>query len=224
MSHHHPIAPFIDHTLLKADATIGNIQTLCAEAREHGFAAVCINPYWIPTARQALMGSDVKICTVVGFPLGATLSHAKVHETQEAIVAGADEIDVVMNIAAALEAHWNFIEHEVHSLVSTAEGKVVKVILETCYLNEEQIRLSCQACERAGASFVKTSTGFGHAGATVEHVRLMRSSVSERVHVKASAGIRDEATARAMLEAGATRLGTSSGVALVTGNCSTSSY
>jgi len=211
------IARFIDHTLLKPETTIDQIEQLCAEAREHRFASVCVNPYWIPTARRALEGSEVKICTVIGFPLGAGLSHAKVHETQEAIVAGADEIDMVQNIGAAREGHWNFLEHEIHEIVSTAKGRTVKVILETCLLDEDQIRHCCRAAERAGADFVKTSTGFSTGGATPEVVRLMRESVSPHVQVKASGGIRDIETAHAMIDAGATRLGTSSGVALVTG-------
>ncbi|MEM1156660.1 MAG: deoxyribose-phosphate aldolase [Verrucomicrobiota bacterium] len=218
------LAQYIDHTLLKPEATIDQIEILCAEAVEHQFASVCINPYWIPTAKRALAGSGVKICTVIGFPLGAGLSHAKVHETQEAVVAGADEIDMVQNIGAAREAHWNFIEHEIHEIVSTVQGRIVKVILETCLLTSEQIRHCCQAAERAGASFVKTSTGFSAGGATLEHVRLMRESVGSSVQVKASGGIRDVSTARQMIGAGATRLGTSAGVAIVTGTSSTQDY
>ncbi len=218
------LASYIDHTLLKPEATIDQIEALCAEAKEHQFASVCINPYWIPTAKRALEGSDVKVCTVVGFPLGATLSHAKVHETQEAVIAGADEIDMVQNIAAAREGHWNFIEHEIHEMVSTAEGRTVKVILETCLLDDDQIRNCCRAAERAGAHFVKTSTGFSTSGATVEHVRLMRESVSEHIGVKASGGIRDLATAQQMIDAGATRLGTSAGIAIVNGQTSNADY
>ncbi len=218
------LAQYIDHTLLKPEATIDQIQTLCAEAAEHQFASVCINPYWIPTAQRALEGSGVKVCTVIGFPLGAGLSHAKVHETQEAINAGADEIDMVQNIGAAREGHWNFIEHEIHEIVSTAAGRTVKVILETCLLNNEQIRHCCRAAERAGAHFVKTSTGFSSGGATVEHVKLMRESVSDTVQVKASGGIRDLATAQQMIDAGATRLGTSSGIAIASGTTSTADY
>lgn len=219
-----PLASYIDHTLLKPEATIDQIEALCAEAKEHQFASVCINPYWVPTAKRALGGSSVRVCTVIGFPLGAGLSHGKVHETQEAIIAGADEIDMVQNIGAAREGHWNFIEHEIHEIVSTAEGRIVKVILETCLLDEDQIRNSCRAAERAGASFVKTSTGFSTGGATIEHVRLMKESVSDHVGVKASSGIRNLESAQQMIDAGATRLGTSAGVAIVTGQESTSTY
>lgn len=218
------LAHTIDHTLLKPEATIDQIEALCAEAAEHHFASVCINPYWIPTAKKALAGSGVKVCTVVSFPLGAGLSHAKVHETQEALNAGADEIDMVQNIGAARGGHWNFIEHEIHEIVSTAQGKLVKVILETCLLDENQIRNCCKAAERAGAHFVKTSTGFSTGGATIEVVRLMKSSVSANVQVKASGGIRDLDTAQQMLDAGATRLGTSSGVAIIKGQESGAGY
>jgi deoxyribose-phosphate aldolase len=218
------LASTIDHTLLKPEATIDQIELLCAEAREHQFASVCINPYWVPTAKRSLAGSDVKICTVVGFPLGAGLSHGKVHETQEAITAGADEIDMVQNIGAACESHWNFIEHEIHEIVSTAGGRTVKVILETCLLDDDQIRNACRAAERAGAHFVKTSTGFSTGGATVEHVRLMRENVSDHIGVKASGGIRDLATAQQMIDAGATRLGTSAGVAIVQGGTPQAAY
>jgi len=220
-----PVSPsVIDHTLLRPDATVDQIQKLCDEARRYKFATVCINPYWIPTAKKALEGSETKICTVISFPLGAGLSHAKVHETQEAIVAGADEIDMVQNIAAALEGHWNFLEHEIHEIVSTAAGRTVKVILETCLLNQEQIRQSCLAAERAGAHFVKTSTGFSTAGATLDAVRLMRETVGPQMQVKASGGIRDAVTAHAMMEAGATRIGTSSGVSLVSGHSGSGTY
>ncbi|MEM6821628.1 MAG: deoxyribose-phosphate aldolase [Verrucomicrobiota bacterium] len=218
------LASYIDHTLLKPDATIEQIETLCQEAIQHQFFSVCINPYWIPTARKFLAGSSIKICTVVGFPLGATLSHAKVHETQEAIISGADEIDMVQNIASAKEGHWNFIEHEIHQIVSTAKGRPVKVILETCLLDKDEIQHCCQVAARAGASFVKTSTGFSHGGAELEIVKLMRSSVADHVQVKASGGIRDYETAKQMVEAGATRLGTSSGAAIVTNQHSAALY
>ncbi|MEM6885994.1 MAG: deoxyribose-phosphate aldolase [Verrucomicrobiota bacterium] len=218
------LAKYIDHTLLKPEATIDQIEQLCTEAAEHQFASVCINPYWVPTAKKALAGSDVKVCTVIGFPLGAGLSHGKVHETQEAIIAGADEVDMVQNIGAAREGHWNFIEHEIHEIVSTAEGRIVKVILETCLLDSDQIRHCCQAAERAGASFVKTSTGFSTGGATIEDVKLMRESVSNAVQIKASGGIRDFASAQQMIDAGATRLGTSAGIAIISGSTSTADY
>lgn len=220
----HPLAPLIDHTLLKPDATKPQIDQLCAEASENGFASVCVNPYWIADARKRLEGSSVRVCTVIGFPLGATLSRAKIHEAADAISAGADELDIVMNIGAALEGHWNFIEHEIHDLVDVAAGRIVKVILETCLLNEDQIRHACEAATRGRAHFVKTSTGFSIGGATVEVVRLMRASVPESMGVKASGGIRTAADAQSMVEAGANRLGTSNGVAIIRGTKNTSAY
>jgi deoxyribose-phosphate aldolase len=211
------IASLIDHTLLRPDAVIGEIEKLCDEAREHQFCSVCINPYWVSTAKHRLEGSSVKVCTVVGFPLGATLPGVKAQEAHEAITKGADEIDMVLNIGAAKEAHWNFIEHEVHEIVSASKGRLVKVILETCLLCDTEIAEASKACERGGAHFVKTSTGFSKSGATVEAVRLMRKSVSASIGVKASGGVRDLASARAMIEAGANRLGTSNGVVIVQG-------
>jgi deoxyribose-phosphate aldolase len=210
------LASLIDHTLLRPDATLPEIEKLCAEAKEHRFFSVCINPYWISSARPLLKGSDVKICTVVGFPLGATLPQAKAHETRDVVLAGADEVDMVLNIGAVMEGHWNFIEHEVHEVVSQAKGLTVKVILETCLLNPEQIASACQSSVRGGASFVKTSTGFSKSGASLENVRLMRKTVGDKTGVKASGGIRSRAEALAMIEAGASRLGTSSGLSIVT--------
>jgi deoxyribose-phosphate aldolase len=218
------LASLIDHTLLRPDAVLADIETLCREAREHRFYSVCIQPYWITTAQGFLAGSDVKICTVAGFPLGANMSNAKATETRLAVEAGADEIDMVMNIGAALEGHWNFVEHEIHEVVSSAQGRPVKVILETCLLAPGQITLACQAAVRGGASFVKTSTGFSSGGATVDAVRLMRETVGPRIGVKASGGIRDRATAEAMVAAGATRLGTSASVAIETGAIATATY
>ncbi|MDD5262854.1 MAG: deoxyribose-phosphate aldolase [Methylacidiphilales bacterium] len=211
------LASLIDHTLLKPDVTVTQIKKLCHEALEFGFYSVCINPYWISTAKPLLAGSGVKICTVAGFPLGANLPKSKAHEAAIAFAAGADEIDMVMNIGAALENHWNFIEHEIHEVVSVSRQHPVKVVLETCLLNDEQIREACKATENAGAAFVKTSTGFGSGGATVEAVQLMRKSVSAALGVKASGGIRTRDAALKLVEAGANRLGTSSGIAIVQG-------
>lgn len=218
------IASIIDHTLLKPEATIQEIEALCREARENSFGAVCINPYWIPNAKQFLQGSSVKVCTVVGFPLGASLSKTKAHETQDCLEAGADEIDMVMNIGAAMENHWNFIEHEIHELASLTKGKCLKVIFETCLLTPEQIKNACKASEAGGANYVKTSTGFSKSGATIEAVTLMRASISCHIGVKASGGVRDRATAERMISAGATRLGTSASVAIVQGTVSMSAY
>jgi deoxyribose-phosphate aldolase len=209
------IASLIDHTLLKPDATADQVRKLCEEAREHGFYSVCLNPYWLPTARKLLAGSAVKLCTVVGFPLGASLSKTKVQETAAVVEAGADEIDMVMNIGAARDGHWDFIRHEIHDVVSAAKGRPVKVILEISLLNEAQIRQACLTTVEAGAHFVKTSTGFAAGGATVEAVKLMRKAVGCEFGVKASGGIRDRAAAERMIEAGATRLGTSASVSIV---------
>lgn len=210
------IASLIDHTLLRSDAVCQDIWKLCDEAREHHLYAVCVNPYWVTTAKKRLEGSGVKMVAVVGFPYGANLSKAKAFETHAVIEAGADEIDVAMNLGAARENHWDFIEHEIHEVVSAAHGKVVKVILETCYLNSEQIAEACRRVVKAGAHYVKTSTGAGPAGASIEVVQTMRKVVGCRFGVEASGGIRDRVTAERMIEAGADRIGTSSGVAIVT--------
>jgi deoxyribose-phosphate aldolase len=211
------LAPRIDHTLLKPDATLTQIQKLCAEAREHGFFSVCVNPYWIADCRKLLAGSSVKVCTVIDFPLGASLPQSKMHAAVDALKTGADELDMVMNIGAAKEGHWNFIEHEVHEVVSAAKGHTVKVILEISLLSPDEITAACLAVKNAGAAFVKTSTGFSSGGATVEAVRRMREAVGPEMGVKASGGIKDRATAEALIAAGANRLGTSSSVAIVSG-------
>lgn len=205
----------IDHTLLKAEATLPDIEKHCREAVEHRFFSVCVHPHWIVDARHFLNGSEVKICTVVGFPLGANLSQTKVQETRDALHAGADEIDMVINIGAAKEGHWNFIEHEIHEIVSAAQSKLVKVILETALLAPQETDNACHAAVHAGAHFVKTSTGFGPGGATVEAVARMSAAVPKNVGVKASGGIRTREDAEAMIAAGATRLGTSASVGIV---------
>jgi deoxyribose-phosphate aldolase len=214
------IAELIDHTLLKPDATVTEISQLCDEAKKFGFFSVCVNPYWIPTVKKLLADSPVKICTVIGFPLGATLSKAKAQETKDVIEEGADEIDMVLNVGAAKEKHWDFIEHEIHEIVSVAQGRTVKVILETCLLSDQEIVEACRRTVAARAHFVKTSTGFSKGGATVEAIHLMRKTVGCQFGVKASGGIRDRATAEAMLEAGASRLGLSASVAIVQGSLS----
>jgi deoxyribose-phosphate aldolase len=211
------LANMIDHTLLRANATAADIKKLCEEALEHGFYSVCVNPYWIPTCKEILKNGNVKICTVAGFPLGATSSKMKTSEVKMAVDTGADEVDVVMNLGAALGGHWNFVEHETHELVSVARGHMIKVILETCYLKPEEITAASQAAQRGGAHFIKTSTGFGPSGATVEAVKLMKQAVNPFVQIKASGGIKDRKAAEAMIEAGASRLGTSSSVTIVKG-------
>jgi deoxyribose-phosphate aldolase len=194
---------------------VTDIVKLCGEAAEHRFAAVCVNPVYVDLAAHLLAGSGVKVATVVGFPLGATYTAVKVLETREAVLRKADEIDMVMNIAAAKAGQWEAITGEIRQVVAAAEGKPVKVILETALLTDEEKRRACEAAVAAGAHYVKTSTGFGPGGATEEDVRLLRSTVGDRAGVKASGGIRTKQQAEKMLAAGATRLGTSAGSAIL---------
>ena len=210
------IASYIDHTLLKQDATGEQIDRLCAEAREYGFASVCVNPYYVARCVKNLKGTDVKVCTVVGFPLGATTLETKVFEALQAVASGAQEIDMVMNVCAMKSGHTKAIEQEIQALSAAVEGKaILKVIIETCLLTDEEKNQACRIARRSGADFVKTSTGFSTGGATVEDVALMRKAVGTKLGVKASGGIRDYATAKAMIEAGATRIGASAGIAIV---------
>ena len=214
------IANMIDHTILKANATLEDVEKLCQEAIDNNFASVCINPCWVKAASQYLKANkkedyEVKTCTVIGFPLGANTKDVKVFETVNACENGADEIDMVINIGLAKMGCWDLIEEEVASVVNAAKGKCVKVILENCYLTEEEIQLACEACVRAKATFVKTSTGFGTYGAKVEDVQLMRKTVGENAGVKAAGGIRDKATTLAMIEAGANRIGCSAGIQII---------
>ena len=209
------LAKFIDHTLLKPEATRAQIEALCAEAAEHNFATVCVNGSRVELAYSLLEESDVQVATVVGFPLGAMEADVKRYETEAAIDAGAGEIDMVMNVGRFVDGDHDFIVREIRDVVEAADDHVVKVILETCLLSNEQIEQACKLVVQAQAHFVKTSTGFGSAGATIEHVKLMRETVSQFAGVKAAGGIRNAADGRAMIEAGATRLGTSGGVAIV---------
>lgn len=212
------LAAYIDHTYLKPDATAAHIEKLCGEALEHQFRAVCVNGVWVRDCKRWLVGTPVSISAVCGFPLGAGASAAKAYEAELAADEGATEIDMVMQIGQFLEGRYAEVEADIRTIVNAVNGAaIVKVILETGYLSDEQIVEACKLAEQAGAHYVKTSTGFGPGGATVHHVRLMRGAVSEAVKVKASGGIRDYATAVAMIEAGAERLGTSSGVAIVSG-------
>jgi deoxyribose-phosphate aldolase len=213
------IPRLIDHTLLKPDATAEQIVKLCAEAREYAFASVCVNPYWVPVAVQELVGCSVKTCTVVGFPLGANITSTKIFEAGKALRTGAQEIDMVLNVGAlrsgdlpAVLADIRGVAEETHS-----SGAILKVILETCLLTSDQKVTACRLSVDAGADFVKTSTGFSTGGATVEDVALMRATVGPNVGVKASGGIRSLADLQKMVDAGATRIGTSSGVAIVAG-------
>ena len=217
------LAKMIDHTILKANATQSDIEKLCDEAKKYNFASVCVNPYWVPLASDLLKNSTVKVCTVIGFPLGATSSESKAYETEIAILQGADEVDMVINVGAMKNNQTDIVENDILAVVNSARktGKtqnkniIVKVILETCYLTKDEIKNACLCAKNAGADFVKTSTGFGTGGATVEDVVLMKETVGSSMEVKASGGIRDYETAIKMIEAGATRLGTSSGISIV---------
>lgn len=210
---HSNLAAYIDHTNLKPEATKLNIEKLCEEAVHYHFHAVCVNPSWVSFAKKMLINSPVKVCTVIGFPLGANLTATKITEAKHTFELGADEFDMVMNIGAAKEAQWDFIFDEVNQVVETVSEKCVKIIIETCLLTKEEIIQACKVCEKAGASFVKTSTGFNKEGATIENVSVMHDATS--IGIKASGGIKDRKTAMAMIEAGATRLGTSVSVAIV---------
>ncbi|GIO87770.1 deoxyribose-phosphate aldolase [Paenibacillus faecis] len=216
----------IDHTLLKADAGKEAILKLAAEAKEHRFASVCVNPYWVKTAAEALKDTpEVKVCTVIGFPLGASASEVKAFETAQAIRDGATEVDMVINIGALKDGDDEAVVRDMVAVVESAAGKaLVKVILETCLLTEEEIERACKLAVSAGADFVKTSTGFSTGGATIEAVELMAKTVGPGIGVKASGGVRSLADAEAMLAAGATRLGTSAGVAIAQGLSSRTDY
>jgi deoxyribose-phosphate aldolase len=211
------LSAYIDHTLLKAEASKHQVRVLCDEALDCHFFSVCINPWMITTAREVLRTTNVNICSVVGFPLGATESSVKSFETGRAFNLGAHEVDMVLNIGALKAQEYSYVEKEILSVVRAAEGNLVKVIFETCLLTDEEKKKACELSLNAGAHFVKTSTGFSTGGATVADVKLMKSIVKQRAQVKASGGIRDLQTAAQMIEAGATRLGTSSGVLLVKG-------
>jgi len=212
------VAPLIDHTLLKPDASRSEIEKLCREAREFEFASVCVNPCWVKLASSMLQATRVKVCSVVGFPLGAAKKEVKAYETRRAILDGASEIDMVMNVGAMKSQDYKLVEDDMREVKETCGRAVItKVILETALLtNPEKIK-ACELAKKAGLDFVKTSTGFGPGGATVEDVRLMRSVVGEEMGVKAAGGIRDAETAARLIEAGATRIGASASVKIVGG-------
>ncbi len=210
------IAAVIDHTILKAEARAEDVTRLCKEALLHGFAAVCVNPFYVKQVAEELKNSNIKTCSVVGFPLGANTSAMKAQETQEAVKQGAQEIDMVINIGAVKAGLNNLVEEDIQAVVQASGNAIVKVIIETCYLTQEQKILACQLSLSAGADFVKTSTGFGTGGALVEDVALMRKTVGDKAQVKASGGIRTFQDIVSMLEAGADRIGASSGVAIMT--------
>ena len=213
------LAKYIDHTNLKAYASTEEIKKLCDEAKEYGFYAVCVNPYRVKDAAEFLKGTDIKIASVVGFPLGATFTEAKVQETIMAINNGAKEIDMVINIGALKDGDYEFVEKDIREVVNAAHGAgaIVKVIIETCYLTDDEKRKACELAKNAGADFVKTSTGFGTAGAKVEDVKLMREVVGDDMGVKAAGGIHTAQEAIAMIEAGATRIGASRSVQIISG-------
>lgn len=207
------IPSMIDHTILKADATKEMIETLCKEAIEYNFKAVCVNPTHVEYCASLLKNANVKVATVIGFPLGANTKEVKAFETSDAINKGAEEIDMVINIGALKDKDYNEVKEDIVAVVNAAKGKaLVKVIIETCLLSEEEKVKACELSMEAGADFVKTSTGFSTGGATIEDVKLMKTVVGDKLEVKASGGVRDLQTAKDMIEAGATRLGTSSGV------------
>ncbi|WP_191560779.1 deoxyribose-phosphate aldolase [Metabacillus idriensis] len=219
------IGSMIDHTALKPETTKAQIEALCAEAKEYKFASVCVNPTWVETAAALLKGTDVKVCTVIGFPLGATTVETKAFETKDAIAKGATEVDMVINIGALKDKNDELVESDIRAVVDAAKGKALtKVIIEASLLTEEEKVRACELSVKAGADFVKTSTGFSTGGATAEDIALMRKTVGPDLGVKASGGVRDRAGALAMVEAGATRIGASAGISIVKGEESNSDY
>ncbi|HJW01572.1 MAG TPA: deoxyribose-phosphate aldolase [Arthrobacter sp.] len=220
------IASFIDHTLLKPEASEADILKVCAEAAEYGFKSVCVNPLWVKTVKTALKGSGVLTCSVAGFPLGATPTDVKTFEARGAVLDGADEVDMVINIAAARAGDKGALVEDITAVAEAvhASDAILKVIIETALLDDAQKILACQAAVEAGADFVKTSTGFNGGGATAEDIALMRRTVGPDLGVKASGGVRSLAEAQAMIAAGATRIGASSGIAIVKGEQGSSFY
>lgn len=218
------IAKMIDHTALKPETTKEQIEKLTEEAKTYQFASVCVNPTWVKFASSQLADSGVDICTVIGFPLGANTSSVKAFETKDAISNGATEVDMVINIGALKEGNDAFVEQDIKAVVEAADGTLVKVIIETCLLTDEEKVRACKLAVKAGADFVKTSTGFSSGGATVHDIKLMRETVGPDTGVKASGGIRTKEDVLKMIDAGATRIGASAGVAIVSGEAGTSDY
>ncbi len=216
------IAPFIDHTLLKPNAKEEEITQLCNEAREFGFAAICINPSYVPLAATLLANTPVKICTVVGFPIGSMTTEAKAFETRDAVAKGADEIDMVINVGKLKSGDYQYVVEDVKAVVKAAQHRIVKVIIEAAMLTDDEKVAACILAKAGGAKFVKTSTGFGPGGATAHDVALMRRTVGAEMGVKAAGGIRDLATAAEMVKAGATRIGASASIQIVTSQSSAS--
>ena len=215
---------YIDHTVLKATTTSSEVIELCAEAKAHEFFSVCINSVWVPLAKSLLSGSPVKVCSVVGFPLGAMSAAAKVFEAKTAVADGADEIDMVINVGLLKEGKADAVRDEIRAIKQAIGSRVLKVIIETCYLTDAEKKLACQLSVEAGADFVKTSTGFGSGGATVEDVQLMLDTVAGKAKVKASGGVRDAAAAKQYVEMGVMRLGTSNGIKIVSGETAGDGY
>ncbi len=208
----------IDHTLLKADATRDQIEKLCEEAKEYHFASVCVNPTWVEYAAILLKGTDVRVCTVIGFPLGASTPDSKAFETKDVIEKGAQEVDMVINIGALKSGDLDLVEKDIQGVAAAAKEKaLVKVIIETCLLTDEEKKTACEIAKRAGADYVKTSTGFSTGGAVEHDIALMRETVGNQMGVKASGGVRSGEDAMKMIKAGATRIGTSSGANIVNG-------
>lgn len=205
----------IDHTVLKADTPLETVKRICDEAMEYGFASVCINPCHVAYCADYLKDSDVNVCTVIGFPLGANTSAVKAFETKDAIANGADEIDMVMNIGALKDKNYDLVRDDVKAVVEAANGTLVKVILETCLLTEDEIKKACELCVEAKADYVKTSTGFSTRGATIEDVRIMKEAVHGKAKVKAAGGVRTPEDMVKIVDAGADRIGTSAGCSLV---------
>lgn len=220
------LTSLIDHTLLKADAREDQVTTLVEEAKEYKFASVCVNPTWVKKCAEMLKDTpEVKVCTVIGFPLGANTPEVKAFETTNAIENGADEVDMVINIGAMKDGRYDEVEADIKAVVDAAKGKaLVKVIIETCLLTKEEIEKACQLAVSAGTDYVKTSTGFSTGGATVEDIALMRKTVGPEIGVKASGGVRSLEDAKAMTEAGATRIGASSGVSIAKGETASTDY
>ncbi|AUN15481.1 deoxyribose-phosphate aldolase [[Clostridium] sordellii] len=220
------IANMIDHTILKAVATKEDVKKLCNEAKEYNFFSVCINPANIEFAKKELEGSSVKVCTVIGFPLGANTSEVKAFETKDAIKKGADEVDMVINIGALKDKDYDYVLNDIKAVVDAANKEaLVKVIIETCYLTDDEKKIACELSVKAGADFVKTSTGFGTGGSTPEDIKLMREVVGPNIGVKASGGVRNQEDAKAVIKAGCSRIGASASVAITKGEDSkTSGY
>lgn len=206
---------YFDHTLLAANATRSEVEQLCKEAKEYDFMSVCVNPYFVPLAKKELVGSDVKVCTVIGFPLGQMSTKAKVFEANDAVKMGADEVDMVINVSALKDQDYDYVRNEIHEIKKACEGKLLKVILECCYLSKEEIKKASELAKEAGADFVKTSTGFGKGGAKAEDVKIMRETVGSDMGVKAAGGIHTLADFKAMVDAGANRIGCSHSIQIM---------